>query len=370
MTSFSIFNFTFNKASEVSCDVFIDGIIVDEDTRQMYADWFNDTTSVSYKSIRTELANCVSEGVKVINIYVNSQGGNVIEAMAMHDYLIELESKGITVNRFTRGMACSAATYIAFGKGSQITENSWTMIHNVSGGIFGNVNEIESYAKTLRTFNDKIVQLYANLSSLEATVIGNMMDDETWMDAETSVKLGFVSKKIPAQNFTNVIDPSKWMFKNTEVVTAYNSFTNINSNEMEKTTIQNIINGVKDAFMDSLKEAGLVKDADTKRCETLNTALSNALSPLNDGIQNMIDEKLEEAITKKMTEIENGFMNKVTEATKELIGNTALEEALKPINTAIETLENSLLDGASSAQGTEKPEAPKTAANHSDIKFE
>lgn len=367
MNSISVFNFAIKNAGNKTIDVFVDGIIVDEQSRQIYADWFGDTTSVSYKSIRTEMANAVNDGCKTINVRVNCCGGNVVEAMALHDYFIELESKGITINRIGCGMVASAATYLVSGDNSEITDNSWYMIHNVSGSVYGSLNEIESYAATMRKFNDTIAEFYATNTGIEIETIKQMMNDETWLTGKQAVEMGFIAKRTPESTFTNEIDPSKWMFKNTSVVAVYNSFINKNTtNEMEKTTIQTIINGVSAAFMDTLKTAGIVKDDNQKMIEQITNALDTALAPMNTGIADMVND----AIDEKFKTIQNQIDSSVDAAIKNIEPSTAIDDKLKPINDEIEAIKNSLLDDAGSAGNNNRNDGKVDATNHSGIKFE
>ena len=137
MKPISVYNYSVRNAANGTLDVNIDGAVVDAESQQIMKDWFGDDTSVSFKSIRSQIE---ASGAKSVNVHINSPGGVVTDAMAIHDYLVELGSKGIVVNTYVKGMAASAATYIAMASdNSHISENSWFMIHNVSGGVFGTV---------------------------------------------------------------------------------------------------------------------------------------------------------------------------------------------------------------------------------------
>lgn len=166
----------------------------------------------------------IPANIKVINVYVNSTGGHIGDALAIHDYLTESESNGVTVNRRGRGIIASAGTYILMGKNSELSENSWFMIHTVSGSCSGTVDQIENQAKAMRKFNDRIVKFYSNHTGLSQTVISDMMKNETWLTADEAKEKGFVKKVTNSDSFNNSIQNNHWPYLNTAVLNAYNSF--------------------------------------------------------------------------------------------------------------------------------------------------
>lgn len=217
---FQAFSYKVENKADDTLDVHIDGIIVDAETQQILKDWFGDDTSVSYKSFRDQVTTAKP---KTINLFVNSGGGMVTDAMAIRDFLASQEAAGVRVNRTGRGVVASAATFLVMGNNSVLSENSWFMIHNVSGGVYGDVNMIESYARATRKFNDAVSSVYMKATGLSATVIGNMMDQETWMTAQEAKDKGFVKAIEGAATFTNKISPDAWPYSNQAVLNLYNA---------------------------------------------------------------------------------------------------------------------------------------------------
>lgn len=373
MQKVSIFNYkVVNQASAKTCDVYIDGVIVDAETQSMYELYFGDTTLSSFKSVRDQIEQHITDGCKTVNVRVNSQGGSVIEAFAIKDYLDSLSAKGITVNKIGVGLVASAATLIVSGEGSSISPNSWFMIHNVGGGIYGNVNDIENYAVTMRDFNNQILNHYVDTTELSATSLQSMMDSETFITGKDAVAMGFVAKLTTSEStITNQIKPENWMFKNTSVLAAYNSIStnpqNQNPNNMD---IKTIVAGVKDAFMASLKEAGIVKDDNTKMCETLTNALDNALAPMNQGITEAVNDAVTERLKDMDAKVNTAVENVIAEKIKDVLTAQALEDKLKPITDNISALQDKIIDDAGSAQPRATPEGAKVnALNHPGINW-
>lgn len=373
MQKVSIFNYTVsNKASKKSCDVYIDGAIVDAETQSFYEMYYGDTTLASFKSVRDQVDQFINEGCTTVNVRVNSQGGSVIEAFAIKDYLDQLSNKGITVNKIGVGLVASAATLIVSGEGSSISPNSWFMVHNASGAIWGNVIEIEQYAVTMRKFNDQILHHYVNTTGLSSTALQSMMDSETWITGKDAVALGFVKEetKDNASSINNTIKPENWMFNNTAVLAAYNSTTIISptQNPINMDT-KNIINGVKDAFVDSLKQAGIIKDDNTKLCDTLTNALDTALAPMNEGITNAVNDAVTERLKDMDTKVNTAVENVIAEKIKDVLTAQALDDKLKPITDNISALQDKVNGDAGSAQPELKDGEQVTALNHPGIKW-
>lgn len=328
-TAISIFNYSVTNTND-SVDLHIDGYIVDADTKDWMDKYYGNDTSESYKSIRQKVDKAISEGCKTLNCHINSGGGLVTEAMAIHDYFVDLQSKGVTVNTHGRGLIASAATYILMAGNSSMSENSWFMIHNVSGFAYGDVNECENQVATLRKFNDTVTKFYCKTTGLSETVIGNMMNKETWLTGVEAKEKGFVNKCTEKESFTNAIDPSKWMFNNMEVLKSYNSFTQQNTLNMD---IKKIAQDIKDAVLNALKPNTNVSTEITEAISNaLGTAIENGLKPVADELQT--------TVTNAVTEATKGLPEMVANAIKELKLATSddIANAVKPVNDELESV--------------------------------
>jgi ATP-dependent Clp endopeptidase proteolytic subunit ClpP len=220
MKKLEVFNYAISNSGNDSVDVHIDGVIVDAQTQSILEAW-GDETSVSYKSFRDQV---LASKAKTINVYVNSYGGHIGDAMAIHDMLTEEQAKGKTVNTKGRGIIASAATFILMAGNSEMSANSWFMIHNASGAIEGDVNVIETYAKVLRQFNDRVRDFYASATGMRKEDVTKMMDAETWLTSTDAKAKGFVKNVTSSASFKNLIQSDAWCFKNTAVLNQYNSF--------------------------------------------------------------------------------------------------------------------------------------------------
>lgn len=348
-------------------DISIDGEIVDASTAQFYRDYFGDDTSTSFKSFRDQINNAIANGITVINGTINSPGGHVTEAMAIHDYLIDLqENKGVTVNMTGTGFVCSAATYILMAsKNSGMTDNSWFMIHNVSGFAYGDVNEVENQTKTLRKFNDSITKFYSNATGMSEVVIGNMMNKETWMTASEAKEKGFIKNVSGSSTFTNLFQPEKWPFQNTAVLNAYNSSIQKPS-DMDFTKISEAINN---GFNTLAEKLGIKKETSAEALNSFSDTITNAMKeclPTQESIQEMVNSAFTKATETLPENLESAIKNTVTESIK----NTASNEDLKKVQDELEEVKKDVAKNAGSAKPRNAGSGGTARADHAGISFE
>lgn len=343
--------FNYNLAvNNGSIDLYIDGDIVDASTEAVYREWWNDDSATSFKKIREQIDNA---NVKTINVFVNSPGGQVTEAMAIHDYFVSLQNKGYTVNTYGRGIIASAATYILMsGKNSTISSNSFFMIHEVSGWTYGTVTECENQVATLRKFNDTIAKFYSNATGKELNDVLELMNKETWYTGDEAVENGFVKVVEPALEMSNKIDPTNWLFNNTEVLNKYNNIVNKN-NSLMKFDGKKFANAISDAITNAIKNLGIdtTEKSNSDVLNELKTAVENQMTEIGNTIETTVSEQIENA-TK---EIPNTVSNAVADAlknyaTKDDVKDFATQEAIDnavkdlPTNEKIDEIENEMND--------------------------
>lgn len=134
--------------------------------------------------------------IKVLDVDINSGGGDVDEGYAVHDYFEGLKKQGITVNTNIVGVCASIAT-VPFLAGEKRTDspNSSPMIHNpwMQPNKPMEAKDFEEAGVYLRKEEDKLAKFYANKLSADVNEIKELMKVETRMDKKLSRKLGFVN---------------------------------------------------------------------------------------------------------------------------------------------------------------------------------
>jgi len=130
--------------------------------------------------------------VKNISLSIHSDGGDVLEGWAIYNKLL---SHPAHVTAKVEGLAASMASVILMAADAiEIPENGWIMIHDAKAGAWGNADEIEDMAATLRKIQGGIVKAYAKRTGLPAAEISNLMSHTTYMDGAEALSLGFADK--------------------------------------------------------------------------------------------------------------------------------------------------------------------------------
>lgn len=164
-----------------------------------------------------------------INLRINSLGGDVFDGMAMYNVIKRREAK-TTV--YIEGIAASIATIIALGADEIVmAENSLFMIHNAWGGASGEAKDMRKTAETLEKITSELTDIYVKKTGLSYDAVAQMMDEETWLNAEEAYKLRFIDTISDSIKVAAKYDVSK--FKNITQEEIKNKLSiNINNKKM------------------------------------------------------------------------------------------------------------------------------------------
>ena len=173
-------------------DLFIYGDIED-----IAIDWVNMRYVESENSAKFfKEALAAHPDVKQINVFVNSQGGYVLEAMAIRN---QLKRHPANVTGYVDGFACSAASFILTGCDQvKMYSNTMQMVHNMWSIVIGNAKEMRKAATDLEiimTGNRKAYLEKAGAKLTEAKLI-ELLDGETWLTAEQCLEYGLADEII------------------------------------------------------------------------------------------------------------------------------------------------------------------------------
>ena len=176
-------NFAKNEVNPEEIELRIDGdIAMDDDFWSMLFGAQN----VTPKGFMAELNQ--HKG-KDINVWINSNGGDVYAASRIYTALKEHKGK---VKVKVDGVAISAASVIAMaGDEILMSPTSILMIHNPWGNFKGEAKDLRHGAEVLDEVKETIINAYQLKANKSRAKISQMMDEETWMSAKKAVKEGF-----------------------------------------------------------------------------------------------------------------------------------------------------------------------------------
>ena len=153
-------------------------------------------SDVSSYTLSKELQE-LDEDIESINIYINSYGGEVAEGLAIYNALKRHKAK---IKTYVDGFACSIASVIFAAGDERIMSNtSLLMIHNAWTWAAGDSNELKKQAEDLETITQASINAYMNITNITEDEIKEMMDEETWLNGEEALEMGFASQLIYAE---------------------------------------------------------------------------------------------------------------------------------------------------------------------------
>jgi ATP-dependent Clp endopeptidase proteolytic subunit ClpP len=144
---------------------------------------------VTAKGFQKELA---AVKASQIDLHINSPGGEVFDGITIYN-LIKQHPANVTT--YIDGLAASIASVIALAGDSVImAENALFMIHNPWGMAIGSADEMRKKADTLDKVGGSLVATYTAKTGKEDIEITELMNAETWMNADEALELGFIDE--------------------------------------------------------------------------------------------------------------------------------------------------------------------------------
>lgn len=125
---------------------------------------------------------------KDIDLRINSPGGAVFEGMAIFN-AIKRHPSNVVVH--VEALAASIASVIALaGNEVNIAKNAHVMIHKAFTVSIGNADDLRKEAEILDRIDDSIAEIYAERLDEHKGDILNLMDAETWFNADEALEIG------------------------------------------------------------------------------------------------------------------------------------------------------------------------------------
>ena len=130
----------------------------------------------------------------VIKMVINSPGGYVTDLMAILDTMDNIE---LPVKTYCVGQAAScAAVLLSNGvKGERyIGKNSSVLLHQVSVGMMGNIQDVEIAMKEAKRVNEQIITILARNTKKSKSELRELMSRDLILNAKEAVEFGIVDK--------------------------------------------------------------------------------------------------------------------------------------------------------------------------------
>jgi ATP-dependent Clp protease protease subunit len=133
---------------------------------------------------------------KAITLYINSPGGSVTAGLAIYDTMTYIRSPVSTV---CVGQAASMGSLLLCGgeKGKRFClPHSSVMVHQPSGGYFGQASDIAIHAQEILRVRRKLNEIFRRHLTKEYTLddIERLMERDKFLSAEEALEMGIVDE--------------------------------------------------------------------------------------------------------------------------------------------------------------------------------
>lgn len=131
-----------------------------------------------------------------ISLTFDSPGGSVFDGLHLYDFIQDLRRRGHRVTTRTQGMAASmGGILLQAGDHRTISRNGFILIHEVSTRAGGKLTDLEDETALIKRLQEKCISILASKSTMTvATITKRMCRRDWWLDAEESLRLGFVDE--------------------------------------------------------------------------------------------------------------------------------------------------------------------------------
>lgn len=231
--------------------------------------------TISAKEVAEYLENL---DVDEINVYINSNGGDANVAIAISNALKRHKAK-VVIN--IDGIVASAATLITCaGDIVKMPKNAFFMVHNPWVVAAGDSEEMRRHADVLEKYKNAIIETYLQKVNINKEKLSELMDNETWLNAEEALEYGFIDEIIENTNIqvvenkviSNNIVFNMASFKNFNVNKKLQN-NNKGSEKMTKEEVKNQFPDIYDEILAEGKESGILEERNRiKEIENLGIA--------------------------------------------------------------------------------------------------
>lgn len=136
----------------------------------------------------------LNESEGPIELWINSPGGDCIAASQIYTMLMNYKDD---VNVKIDGVAASAASVIAMaGTMVSMAPTAMLMIHNPLTLAKGEAGDMQKAIQLLDETKESIINAYELKTGLPREKISAMMDDQTWMNVNKAIQLGFADEML------------------------------------------------------------------------------------------------------------------------------------------------------------------------------
>lgn len=190
-----------------------------------------------------------------IDVHIHSNGGDVFSGIAIYNALRTVDAD---VTIYIDGLAASIAGIIALcGKPLYMNKYARIMLHRVSGGSYGNADELRKAADLAESLENDLSRMIASRCKMDAEEVRKKYFDgsEHWISASEALAMGLID---------GIVDTGEALSENATNTEVYNYFMN-RLNEPQKTRDMALFEELKkrSSFANMANEEDMLKHITT-----------------------------------------------------------------------------------------------------------
>eukprot|EP00934_Nitzschia_sp_Nitz4_P003703 Nitzschia sp. Nitz4//scaffold225_size51843//50088//50771//NITZ4_006906-RA/size51843-processed-gene-0.67-mRNA-1//1//CDS//3329542708//3693//frame0 len=146
---------------------------------------------------------------KPLYMYINSPGGSVTAGMAIYDTMQYIQPP---ISTIAMGQAASMASLLLAGgsPGKRMAlPNATIMLHQPSGGAQGMASDIQIQAENIIKTRERLNKLYQSHTGQPLESIEQVMDRDTFMDAEQALAFGVIDEVLENREVLKELDTTQ-----------------------------------------------------------------------------------------------------------------------------------------------------------------
>ena len=182
------------KMDEEPGEILVYGPFIDDLTSEFFG---LEDLAVSSISFREKLKAIKGN----VLLRINSPGGDVWEADAVMNAIIERRNDGDEVNMVVDGLAASAASLVMM-RGNQVRAGKMSsiMIHECSCFEYGNKRDLRHAADMLEGIDGQAIELYKARLKKDEDEIMSLLEAETWYTADEALESGLIDEIVELED--------------------------------------------------------------------------------------------------------------------------------------------------------------------------
>ena len=284
---------------------------------------------ISDKAFKQDIENLGD--VENITLHINSPGGSVFSAVAIANILKNHKAK-VTAN--IDGLAASAATIITSACDTvRMPKNALFMIHNPITFAYGNNQEMQKTVQMLDKVKNSIIETYLNKTKTDKETLSELMDNETWMNAEEAKEYGFIDE-ILDENVEKEVIENKLIINNTAF--DISKFKNFKEKKIQEPRVINIsVNSTGSPEEIADKFRNILNSTENQKNKGGNMTLEELKNKFPELCNQIFNEGKEAGITKereRMREIDNLDVSNYSELVENAKYNDPVEASVLAVN--------------------------------------